>query len=219
MGAVDAPAVSATPTAAAAGLAACEACGLVSRPAPPPAHSRCPRCRAHLWGRRPASQWRCGLYLVAAYALYVPANALPVMYTEQFFNQRADTILSGVLLLWATGAWPLAAIVFVASILVPLAKLLALTHLLLGVELGSRWSRRRRTRLYRVVRTVGRWSMLDIFVAAVLAAAVRIESIASVRPGPGALAFAAVVVLTMLASQAFDPRRIWDTPETGHGGT
>jgi paraquat-inducible protein A len=160
--------------------------------------------------RRPASLVRCGSFLVVAYALYVPANLLPVMYTEQFFRAQADTILSGTFLLWATGAWPLAIIVFAASIVVPLAKLLALTLLMLSVQMRARFSPVGRVRAYRAVRFVGRWSMLDIFVATVLAAAVQLQSIASIRPGPGALAFAAVVVFTMFAAQAFDPRLIWD---------
>lgn len=204
-------------TAAAAGLATCDSCGLLSRPAPQPRVSLCPRCGAHVAVRKPASLLRCGAFLVGAYALYVPANVLPVMYSEQFFRYQADTILSGVALLSATGAWPLACIVFVASIVVPMAKMLVLTHLLLSVPLGNPVTRMRRARLYRLVRTIGRWSMLDIFVAAVLTAAVQIKSIAAVRPGPGALAFAGVVILTMFAAQSFDPRLMWDASDARHG--
>lgn len=199
-------------SARAAGLLHCGTCGLLSRPAPAPV-SRCPRCRTQVALRKPASLARCGFFLVLAYALYVPANLLPVMYTEQFFRAQADTIMSGTLLLWATGAWPLAIIVFAASIVVPLGKLLVLTVLMLSVQLRSRLAPITRVRLYRTVRYIGRWSMLDIFVATVLAAAVQIQSIASIRPGPGALAFAAVVVFTMFAAQAFDPRLIWDAME------
>jgi len=195
-------------TAKAAGIACCEVCGLLSRPIEEPA--ACPRCLAHVALRKPASLARCGVLLLAAYALYVPANFLPVMYSEQFFRFQADTILSGVVLLWVTGAWPLAVIVFVASIVVPLAKMLALTGLVLSVRAGSRFAPAVRVRIYRAVRFVGRWSMLDIFVATMLTAAVQVKSIASVRPGAGALAFAGVVVLTMFAAQAFDPRLIWD---------
>jgi len=196
------------PTAKAAGIACCDTCGLLSRPLQEPAV--CPRCYSHVALRKPASLARCGLLLLAAYALYVPANFLPVMYSEQFFRFQADTILSGVVLLWVTGAWPLAVIVFVASVVVPLAKMLALTLLVLSVRTGSRLAPAIRVRIYRVVRFVGRWSMLDIFVATVLTAAVQVKSIASVRPGAGAIAFAGVVMLTMFAAQAFDPRLIWD---------
>ncbi len=199
-----------------AGLLNCETCRLLSRPATAWG-SRCPRCHARIATRRPASLARCGIFLLLAYALYVPANLLPVMYTELFFRAQADTILSGTMLLWATGAWPLAIIVFAASIVVPLAKLLVLTFLMLSVQLRSRFAPVARVRMYRSVRFVGRWSMLDIFVATVLAAAVQVQSIASIRPGPGALAFAAVVIFTMFAAQAFDPRLIWDAMEERHG--
>lgn len=203
------------PTAKSAGIARCEVCGLLAR-VPHPAGA-CPRCRAHVGLRKPASLQRCGTLLVGAYALYLPANLWPVMYSEQFFRFQADTILSGIVLLWMTGAWPLALIVFVASIVVPLAKLLALTWLLLSVRLGSRVAPVGRVRAYRIVRFVGRWSMLDIFVATMLTAAVEVKSIAAVRPGAGALAFAAVVVLTMFAAQAFDPRLVWDAVDEHHG--
>jgi paraquat-inducible protein A len=204
-------------TAAAAGLASCEACGLLTRPARPPRLSRCPRCRAQIAVRKPASLVRCGLFLVMAYALYVPANLLPVMYSEQLFRTRADTVMSGVVLLWLTGAWPLALIVFIASIVVPLAKMLVLTYLVVSVQAGSRMAFAARVRMYRVVRFIGRWSMLDIFVAAVLSAAVQFKSIAAVRPGAGAIAFAGVVLLTLFAAQAFDPRLIWDSSPERHG--
>ena len=167
--------------------------------------------------RKPASIARTCAFLVAAYALYVPANALPIMLTERFFDRQSDTILSGVAYLWFTGSWPLALIVFLASIVLPLLKLLALTFLALSVALGLRWRPELRVRLYRLVRAIGRWSMLDIFVAAMLTAAVNIKAIAAVHPGPGAVAFAAVVVLTMLAAQAFDPRLVWDAREGGSG--
>jgi paraquat-inducible protein A len=202
------------PTAKAAGIACCEVCGLLSRPLQEAA--ACPRCRTPVALRKPASIARCGVLLVAAYALYVPANLLPVMYSEQFFRFQADTILSGVVLLWVTGAWPLAVIVFVASIVVPLAKMIVLTVLVLSVRAGSRTAPVARVRMYRAVRFVGRWSMLDIFVATVLTAAVQVKSIAAVRPGAGAIAFAGVVVLTMFAAQAFDPRLIWDAMDESH---
>jgi paraquat-inducible protein A len=179
--------------------------------------SRCPRCHAHLYARKPASIARTCAFLVAAYALYVPANVLPIIVTEQFFDRQADTILSGVAYLWATGSWPLALIVFLASIVLPLAKLVALTFLALSVELGLRWRPERRVQLYRLVRSIGRWSMLDIFVAAMLTAAVDLQAIAAVRPGPGAVAFAAVVLLTIFAAQAFDPRLIWDARKDDDG--
>ena len=209
--------MSASPTAAQAGLASCPVCALVSQPAPAHLLSRCPRCHAHLHVRKPASIVRTCLFLIAAYALYVPANLLPIVTTEQFFQRQTDTIMSGVIYLWLTGSWPLALIVFVASIVIPLAKLLVLTFLALSVQLRVKLAPTRRVQMYRLVRAIGRWSMLDIFVAAMLTAAVQLRAIATVRPGPGAIAFAAVVLLTIFAAHAFDPRLIWDR-STGADG-
>jgi paraquat-inducible protein A len=160
--------------------------------------------------RKPDSLARSWALLIAAYVLYIPANALPIMYSSTLTGQQADTILSGVVYLWTSGSWPLAAVVFVASILVPLLKLMALTLLLASVQLGTRWRPLDRTRLYRLTELVGRWSMVDIFVVTMLVALVNLRPLAGVEAGPGAVAFGAVVVLTMLAAEAFDPRLIWD---------
>jgi paraquat-inducible protein A len=153
---------------------------------------------------------RCWALLIAAYILYIPANLLTIMETGSIFNYRKDTIVSGVVELWRTGSWVIAVIVFIASVTIPLLKLISLTLLLVSVQRRSRWHPRQRTRLYRMVEFVGRWSMLDIYVVTILAALVQFGAIASVKAGPGALAFGAVVVLTMLASLQFDPRLIWD---------
>lgn len=203
--------------AAVAGLATCPSCRLLLRPAKMSAISACPRCRAHVGLRKPASIARTCVLLVAAFGFYIPANMLPILVTEQLLDRRADTIWSGTVYLWVTGAWPLAIIVFVASILVPLAKLVALTWLIVCVQWRLRGSALRRVRVYRVIRTIGRWSMLDIFVAAMLAAAVQFKTLAAVQPASGAIAFAAVVVLTMLAVQTFDPRLVWDAAEARDG--
>jgi paraquat-inducible protein A len=132
------------------------------------------------------------------------------METGSLFNYRKDTIISGVVELWQSGSWEIAIIVFIASVTIPLLKLISLTLLLVSVQLRSRWHPRQRTRLYRLVEFVGRWSMLDIYVVTLLVALVQFGSIATVKAGPGALAFGAVVVLTMFASMQFDPRLIWD---------
>jgi paraquat-inducible protein A len=151
--------------------------------------------------------------------LYVPANILPIMQTESLFGGQSDTIMSGVVFLWSTGSWPLAIIVFVASIMVPLLKMLALMTLLIAVHRGVNVHRHDLARLYRLLEIVGRWSMLDIFVVAILVALVQLQLVATVTPGSGALAFGAVVVLTMLATMSFDARLIWDSVagEKGHG--
>ena len=127
-----------------------------------------------------------------------------------------DTILSGVKELLLGGMWPLALLVFFASITVPVLKLLVLTYLLLSVQFKSRWRPRERTILYRLTESIGRWSMIDIFVIAILVALVKLGSLATIDAGPGAVAFGGVVVTTMFAAMSFDPRLIWDALENDH---
>ena len=168
--------------------------------------------------RKPAALLRAWTLLVSAMILYLPANMLPIMETESLFGGQSDTIMSGVVFLWASGSWPLAVIVFVASIMVPLLKMLALLTLLIAVHRGVRVHRHDLARLYRLLELVGRWSMLDIFVVAILVGLVQLQLIATVTPGSGAAAFGAVVVLTMLATMSFDPRLIWDSRVSGSHG-
>lgn len=197
-------------TAADAGVLACHACGLLSRPAAQGHGLRCGRCGSSLHQRKPDSIARAWALLLAACVLYIPANVLPVMHTGSLFGAQSDTIMSGVVYLWVSGSWPLAALIFFASVMVPLLKMVALGVLLVSVQRRSVRGLLQRTRLYRVVEFVGRWSMIDIYVVAILVALVQFEALASIRAGGGAVAFGAVVVLTMLAAQAFDPRTIWD---------
>jgi paraquat-inducible protein A len=170
----------------------------------------CPRCGATLHRRRPHSLMMSWALLVAAAVLYIPANLLPIMKTSTFFDGRSDTILSGVVVLWQEGAWDLAVIVFVASVMVPLLKIGVLAGLLLSVQLGARGRQMERARLFRMIERIGHWSMLDIFVVALLVALVNFQSYAQVQAGPGAAAFGGVVILTMLSAMCFDPRLIWD---------
>jgi paraquat-inducible protein A len=135
---------------------------------------------------------------------------MPIMNTGSLFSYRSDTIMSGIIHLWKTGFKSIATIVFIASIMVPLFKLIALTLLLTSVQRRSSWRIGERTRLFRLVELVGRWSMLDIYVVALVATLVQIRSLAIVTAGPGAIAFGAVVVLTMFSAMYFDPRLIWD---------
>jgi len=196
-------------TAAEAGLLACHACNLLCRPAA--GHDlACARCGASLHIRKPDSIGRAWAFLIAAYVLYVPANVLPVMETGSLFGSQRDTIMSGVVYLWHSGSWPLALIIFIASILVPGAKMVALAILLVSVQRRSTRRLLDRTKLYRMVELVGRWSMVDIYVAAILTALVQFQALATIKAGPGAIAFGAVVVLTMFAAESFDPRLIWD---------
>jgi paraquat-inducible protein A len=207
--------VTAAATAASLGLAACHACGLVSRLGARAHRAHCPRCGAALHLRKPGSIARAWALLLTAAVLYVPANVLPIMHTGSLFGAQSDTILSGIVYLWHAGSWDLAAIVFVASIVVPLAKLFALAYLLVTVQRRSSRQPLARAKLYRAVEFVGKWSMLDVYVVALLATLVHFQSLASISAGPGAVAFGAVVVITMFAAMAFDPRLIWDPVSEG----
>ena len=202
-----------TPTAMERGLIPCHACGMVSRPAPSAGVAHCLRCNARLHLRIPNSASRCWAFLIAGYILYFPANLLPIMYTGTLSGIRRDTIMSGIVYLWESGSWGIAVIVFIASIMVPLLKLGSLTFLLISVRGRSPWPQRERTMLYRLLKLVGRWSMLDIFVAAILTKLVQFRFLATVEVGPAALPFGAVVVLTMIAVMQFDPRLIWDSKQ------
>jgi paraquat-inducible protein A len=192
------------------GLQSCETCGLLSRPAPDGEEARCPRCDSGLEFRKSSSVQRTWAFLVAAAICYVPANLLPVLTTTTAEGSGSDTIMQGVVLLWSPTGWPLSIIVLVASIMIPSAKILALGYLLVSVQRSSVRSSSQRVRLYRTVELVGRWSMVDVFVDAFTVALVQLQPLMSVEPGPGLLFFAAVVVLTMLAVESFDPRLIWD---------
>ena len=193
------------------GFALCEVCGRLGKVAD---SEHCLHCGAHLHWRKPSSVQRSWALLIAAYAFYLPANLLPIMETQSLFGVQSDTIMSGVVFLWHSGSWVLALIVFSASIVVPLLKLLSLTALLISVQRRRPGPTLPRARLYRLLELIGRWSMLDVYVVAILVALVQAQSLATMAPGPGVLAFAAVVVLSMLATMAFDPRLIWD--RSGH---
>ena len=206
-----------TMTAAQAGLMSCHACGLLHRPVGPAHDFVCTRCGAALHTRKPDSLKRTWCLLIAAFILIIPANLLPVMISGSLFGSETDTIMSGVVFLWVDGSWPLAIILFIASIAVPFSKLFALTYLLVSVQRRSTLAPAQRTRLYRVLEFVGRWSMIDIYVAALLTALVQFGGLMSIRAGPGAIAFGAVVVLTMFAAESFDPRLIWDPVEAPSG--
>jgi paraquat-inducible protein A len=206
-------------SAARCGLARCHDCGLLAS-AHADAHAvQCPRCGAAIHLRKPESLSRTWAFLIAAMVMYIPANVLPVMYTNSLFGTENDTILSGVVYLWTSGSWPLAIVVFIASIAVPMLKILALEYLAISTQMHSRWQPVERTRIYRMVEFVGRWSMLDIYVITMLVALVQFQALATIQAGNAAIAFGAVVVLTMFAAMAFDPRLIWDEVEQDHART
>lgn len=204
-------------TASQLGLCLCHSCGWLSRLARDGRDMCCRRCGAVLHLRKPNSIARTWAFLIAAYVLYVPANVLPMMHTGSLFGAQVDTIMSGVVYLWHSGSWHIALVVFIASIVIPLAKMFSLTYLLISVQLG--WTHRpmERTRLYRVLEFVGPWSMLDVYVVMILVALVQLKALATIQPGPAAAAFGAVVVLTMFAAVAFDPRLLWE-PQREHDG-
>lgn len=179
---------------------------------------RCPRCTDVLRHRKPYSIQRTWALVIAACVFYVPANLMPIMTVTSLGRTQSDTIMSGVAFLLTHGMWPLALIVFVASVFVPLLKLLILISLLISVQLRSSWRPLDRTRLYRITETIGRWSMVDVYVVTILVALVRLGNLASIEAEAGAIFFCAVVVITMFAAMSFDPRLIWDVLEQDHAG-
>jgi len=177
--------------------------------------SECPRCYSALHRRKPDSLARCWALLIAATILYIPANLLPIMTVVSFGWSQTDTIISGVFALIAVGMWPVAALVFFASVLVPVLKIGGLAFLLLSIQFNMVRGARDRTRLYWIIEIIGRWSMVDVFMVGILTALVSLDNIASIRPGAGGVCFAAVVILTMLSAMSFDPRLIWDRRSDG----
>jgi len=208
--------MSTTPTTAAkAALIRCHACEKLCRMRTLPARYQacCPRCGARVQQRKSNSLSRTWALVMTAAILYIPANTFPIMTVEFFGQPRHDTILSGVKALFESGQYPIAILVFFASIAVPMLKLLGLAYLLVSVQLRWKAQPRQRTVLYRVIEVVGRWSMIDMFMVSILVALVKLGAVATIEPGLGATAFAAVVVVTMFAASSFDPRLIWDDME------
>ncbi len=176
---------------------------------------RCPRCGARLAPRRPGSLAAATALTAAGYILYLPANLFPVLTITRFGRTASYTILGGVRDLAAAGLWPLALLVLVASIIVPGLKLAGLSWFLVSIRLGSARLLRERTQLYRFVDFIGRWSNIDVFMVSIVAALVQFGTLTTIEPGPGIASFAAVVVLTMFAVNAFDPRLMWDAAAAG----
>jgi paraquat-inducible protein A len=199
-------------------LVSCHSCHLVSKATG--IHGKeemiCPRCGSVLHQRKPRSLSRTWALVIAAFIFYIPANVLPITKVTSLGHAQSDTILSGVIYFIQTGMWPIALIIFTASIFVPLAKLLILSFLLISVDRRWQWRPRDRTRLYRITEAIGRWSMTDVYVVTILVALVRLGALANIEAEPGAIFFAAVVVSTMFAAMSFDPRLIWDAMETNH---
>lgn len=204
-------------TAREAGLISCEFCHSLNRICIEESDSKlqmhCHVCGSTIHSRIPDSLSKTWALVIASLILYVPANILPIMTVVLWGNGSPDNIMSGVLSLLYAGMWPLALLIFVASIVIPIAKLLTLFGLLISVQIRSKWRPVERAQLYRVTEFIGRWSMIDIFVIGILVALVQFGEVATVTPGMGALCFAVVVILTMIAAHSFDPRLIWDVME------
>jgi paraquat-inducible protein A len=195
------------------GAIGCESCGLVS--VPHEHDARCPRCGAALHARKPDSLNRTWAFVIAATILYIPANYYPVLTVIQAGAGAPSTIMGGVEELLSSQMYPLALLVFFASILVPIFKLIGLALMLMATmlvatEAGAGVLLPQRTRLYFVVAWIGRWSMVDIFMESLLGALVQFGTLVTIEPGVGAVAFCAVVLLTIVAAEAFDPRLMWD---------
>ncbi|MDH1576239.1 paraquat-inducible protein A [Pseudomonas sp. GD03746] len=197
-----------------AGIVVCNECHELNRQDSESKSQTCTRCGAVVHARRPNSIIRTWALLIAASILYIPANVLPIMTVSTLGQGSPDTIMSGVITLLKHGMVPIAAVVFIASILVPTFKLVGIGLLLYSVQRRQPLSARQRILMYRFIEFIGRWSMLDIFVIAILVAVVNFGRIASVEANLGAVAFATVVILTMLAALTFDPRLIWDNTES-----
>ena len=187
-------------------LANCSSCSLVS----PVELGQCPRCQTQLHLRKPLSLQLTMAYLITALLLYIPANLWPMMVTEKLGQVEYNTIIGGIIVLWQDGSEPIAIVVFVASVLVPIIKFIILFMLCFSVYFSGLLCPAKRLKLYRLTELIGRWSMVDIFVVAILVALIQLEQLLNVQPGSGTVAFAGVVILTMIAAKSFDPRVLWD---------
>ncbi|QQZ41259.1 paraquat-inducible protein A [Pseudomonas sp. SK3(2021)] len=197
-----------------AGILVCNECHELNRQEPGTDEQTCTRCGALVHARRPNSIMRTWALLITAAILYIPANVLPIMTVTSLGQGDPSTIMSGVVQLVQHGMIPIAAVVFIASILVPTFKLVGIALLLFSVQRHQPLSAQQRILMYRFIEFIGRWSMLDIFVIAILVAVVNFGRLASIEANLGAVAFASVVILTMLAAVTFDPRLIWDNTES-----
>lgn len=199
-------------TAREAGLVACQNCGQV--------HAMdtaiCNRCEGYLQSRKPESLQKVWAWLLAGIITFVPANIYPMLKTNTLVEHSESTIIGGVVELLHYGSYGIAIVVFVASILIPVGKFVAIIYLAISVQNGSVLNMHQRHKLYDIVEFIGRWSMIDVFVVAILSALVQLNTVATINPGIAAVSFALSVIFTMLAAQSFDPRMIWDADRTKH---
>jgi len=197
-------------TAREAGLVSCTLCGKLHRLPDPRTAARCERCGSRLHSRKPGSLQRTWALLLTGMLLYIPANIYPIMLTQSLGRVEENTIIGGIITLWHMKSYFVAGVVFVASVVVPILKFLVILYLLFSIQRRSRLALNQKVVLYHVTEIIGPWSMVDVFVVALLVALIKMGGIASVYPGIAAMAFAAMVGTTMLAATSFDPRLLWD---------
>ena len=195
------------------GLAGCHICGQVIR-LNDGRHALCPRCGSDVHFRKNNSLSRAWALLISAFIMYIPANTEPMMRNTSLGDESSDTIISGVIYFLTHGDWPVALVIFLASVVLPMLKMIAIAYLLIMVQRGKVTRQREKTRLYLLAEVLGRWSMVDIFVVALMITLVQLGELATFEPGPAAIAFSLVVMLTMFAEMVFDPKLIWDEVET-----
>lgn len=200
-------------TARAAGMVGCTTCGKAS----PTGTHICPRCGSTLHARKPASLQRVWAWLIVGFMCYIPANLLPMLITTSLGKTTSSTIVGGAIELFEHGSYFVAAIVVFASVVIPITKFFVIGYLALSVYFPVSISVHGRMHLYEIVEFVGRWSMIDVFVVAILTALVQLGFVASINPGPAAVFFALSVAFTMVSAQSLDPRLIWDSFERGRG--
>jgi paraquat-inducible protein A len=199
-------------TARQAGLVGCRICGKVH----PGDETLCSRCGARLISRDPFSMQRVWAWMAAGILAYIPANLFPMLVTTTLGRTTENTLIGGIIELAEIGSWDVAIIVFFASVMIPIGKFVAIAYLALGLRAQSRLPLHLRHRMYEVVDFVGRWSMIDVFVVAILSSLVHLGAAISIKPGVAAFSFAVSVACTMLSAMSFDSRLIWDLDERGN---
>jgi paraquat-inducible protein A len=194
------------------GMAGCHTCGKAVHLGKH-THVECPRCGADVHYRKHDSIKRAWAFLIAAFIMYIPANTEPMMRTTSLGNVSADTIMEGVIYFLSHGDYLIGVVIFAASIMLPLLKMIALAYIFIMAQSRSTARRMEQTNLYKLAEILGKWSMLDIFVVGLMAGVVQLGALTTIRPGPACIAFAAVVILTMISEMVFDPKLIWDQKE------
>lgn len=187
-------------------LAACHVCEKVSSIE----LHQCPRCHSALHARKTDSIQRCLAYGIAGIIAYIPANLYPIMFVTQLGSEEKSTILGGVATFWQSRAYPVAIIIFIASVMIPGLKFLSLGYLCAAAKGLVKLNPKRANRIYWLTELVGRWSMVDVFVVAILVGLIQMGNLMTIRPGAAAIAFGLMVILTMFSAHAFDPKLIWD---------